>query len=64
MTVFLDTNILIYAHDEDAGERHQKARQLVDRLREEKELPFISIQVLQEMILLSMILQTGIIPRL
>ena len=50
MTVFIDTNILIYAHDEDAGERHQKARQLIDRLRTEEELPFISIQVLQEMI--------------
>jgi predicted nucleic acid-binding protein len=50
MTVFLDTNILLYAHDEDAGERHQKARRLIDRLRETGELPFVSIQVLQEMV--------------
>ena len=26
---FVDTNILIYAHDLDAGEKHDKASQLV-----------------------------------
>ena len=50
MTVFLDTNILVYAHDLDAGIRHQKAVELLERLRMEPELPFISVQVLQELI--------------
>jgi predicted nucleic acid-binding protein len=50
MTVFLDTNILVYSHDVDAGTRNKKARQLMATLREEKDLPFISIQVLQELI--------------
>jgi predicted nucleic acid-binding protein len=29
---FVDTNILIYAHDADAGAKHERARTLVEEL--------------------------------
>jgi predicted nucleic acid-binding protein len=29
---FVDTNILIYAHDRDAGVKHERARQLIEHL--------------------------------
>ena len=45
--VFLDTNILIYAHDRGAGERHEKARDLIDRLWWNRR-GVLSTQVLQE----------------
>ena len=48
MQVFIDSNILIYAQDKDAGERHQRARDLIRNLWESRELPAISVQVLQE----------------
>jgi predicted nucleic acid-binding protein len=60
MTVFIDTNILVYAHDEDAGERHQKARSLIEHARGENDIPFISIQVLQELI--SVLIRRGVPP--
>ena len=47
--VFVDTNILVYAHDRDAGLRHKKARELVHHLWMDKSLPYVSIQVLQEL---------------
>lgn len=47
--IFLDTNILIYAHDVDAGEKHTKAAQLVRKFWDRPEIPAVSIQVLQEM---------------
>ncbi len=47
--VFVDTNILVYAHDADAGERHQDALSKVTRLWGRAVLPSISIQVLQEL---------------
>jgi predicted nucleic acid-binding protein len=44
---FVDTNILIYAHDRDAGIKHDKARQiLTDLWNQEKGC--LSVQVLQE----------------
>lgn len=46
--VFVDTNILVYAHDADADEKHLKAKQLVTELWHRDTLPVISIQVLQE----------------
>jgi len=49
MTVFIDTNVLVYLHDADAGERHQKARTLIETAKSNDILPFISIQVLQEL---------------
>jgi predicted nucleic acid-binding protein len=44
---FVDTNILLYAYDAAAGEKHQAASALVDRLWRERR-GAISVQVLQE----------------
>jgi predicted nucleic acid-binding protein len=44
---FVDTNVLLYAHDDSAGEKHDQARALVERLWESRE-GCLSIQVLQE----------------
>jgi predicted nucleic acid-binding protein len=46
--VFVDTNILIYAHDRTAGRKHERARQLIERLWESG-LGVMSTQVLQEL---------------
>jgi len=45
--VFVDTNVLIYAHDRDAGLKHERAAGIVSDLWE-KENGIISVQVLQE----------------
>jgi predicted nucleic acid-binding protein len=45
---FVDTNILIYAHDQSAGEKHNRARQLIERLWASGE-GVLSTQVLQEL---------------
>lgn len=45
--VFLDTNILVYAHDASAGEKHELAREIVIDLWDSG-LGLFSIQVLQE----------------
>jgi len=47
-SVFVDSNILIYAQDEDAGERHFKARELITDCWHEKIKAAVSIKVLQE----------------
>jgi predicted nucleic acid-binding protein len=44
---FLDTNILIYAYDLDAGAKHVKSKAIVDELWETKS-GLLSTQVLQE----------------
>jgi predicted nucleic acid-binding protein len=44
---FVDTNILLCAYDVAAGERHEAAHSLVDRLWRERR-GAISVQVLQE----------------
>ena len=44
---FVDTNILIYAHDRAAGAKHKRARQVVGELWEARR-GVISTQVLQE----------------
>ncbi len=46
--VFVDTNILIYAHDASAGEKHRRARALVERLWDSR-TGVLSTQVLQEL---------------
>ena len=46
---FVDTNILVYAHDRDAGEKHNVGRQLVIELWQASEWPSLSVQVLQEL---------------
>lgn len=46
--IFVDTNILIYAHDSQAGVKYDRARELVDAAWHRPYPPAISIQVLQE----------------
>jgi len=41
--IFVDTNILIYAHDLDAGNKHDTALQLIRRFWERREIPTLSI---------------------
>ena len=45
---FVDTNILMYAHDKSAGEKHERARTLVEELWRERK-GVVSTQVLQEL---------------
>lgn len=45
--VFVDTNILIYAHDRDAGEKRARAAQALEQLWDER-TGRLSVQVLQE----------------
>src|SRR5262245_54595208 len=44
---FVDTNILMYAHDNAAGEKHERAKTLVEELWRERK-GIVSTQVLQE----------------
>ncbi|NPV79937.1 MAG: PIN domain-containing protein [Firmicutes bacterium] len=44
---FVDTNVLVYAHDVSAGEKHDRARELITKLWKSGN-GCISIQVLQE----------------
>ena len=44
---FVDTNVLVYAHDSSAGEKHEQAKSLVKNLWIEK-TGVLSTQVLQE----------------
>jgi predicted nucleic acid-binding protein len=44
---FVDTNVLIYAHDADAGRKHERATAILGDLWEEKS-GLLSMQVLQE----------------
>ena len=46
--VFVDANILVYAHDRDAGRKHTQARQRVTELWQAETMPWVSVQVLQE----------------
>lgn len=45
---FVDTNVLMYAHDAAAGEKHARARTLVEELWETR-AGVVSTQVLQEL---------------
>lgn len=47
--LFVDTNILVYAHDRQAGDRHACARNLIDGIWARREIPCVSVQVLQEL---------------
>ena len=49
-TVFIDTNVLIYAHDLDSGEKHKAAAKLLLGAWNEEVRPVISVQVLQELV--------------
>ncbi|MFZ0802413.1 MAG: PIN domain-containing protein [Terriglobales bacterium] len=48
MKYFVDTNILIYAHDLKAGIKHERARLLLDQLWDSQQ-GVLSTQVLQEL---------------
>lgn len=45
---FVDTNVLVYAHDAAAGRKHDLAAQLVERLWQDR-AAVLSTQVLQEL---------------
>jgi predicted nucleic acid-binding protein len=45
---FVDTNVLMYAHDTAAGQKHEKAKALVEELWETRS-GVVSTQVLQEL---------------
>lgn len=47
--IFIDTNILVYAHDIEAGVRHTIARERVTELWRRSLAPALSVQVLQEL---------------
>jgi predicted nucleic acid-binding protein len=47
VSTFVDTNILVYAHDTDAGRRHEVASALVRQLWDARD-GVLSTQVLQE----------------
>ena len=47
--IFVDTNILVYAHDRDAVGKHQAAKDRVASLWRLPVAPAISVQVLQEL---------------
>jgi predicted nucleic acid-binding protein len=44
---FVDTNVLIYAHDQSAGLKHERAKQLLSELWENRK-GCLSVEVLQE----------------
>jgi predicted nucleic acid-binding protein len=45
---FVDTNVLVYAHDSSAGSKHERARALVEELWRDRS-GVLSTQVLQEL---------------
>lgn len=47
--IFVDTNILVYAHDRDAEHKHHRAKERVACLWRLPVAPAISVQVLQEL---------------
>jgi predicted nucleic acid-binding protein len=44
---FVDTNILVYAHDTSAGDKHERARALMEQLWAARD-GCLSVQILQE----------------
>jgi predicted nucleic acid-binding protein len=44
---FVDTNILVYAHDTSAGDKHERARALLEKLWETRD-GCLSVQIMQE----------------
>jgi predicted nucleic acid-binding protein len=47
--LFIDTNILVYAHDVEGGVKHTRARALIEEKWHEPDSPCLSVQVLQEL---------------
>jgi predicted nucleic acid-binding protein len=48
-SVFVDTNILVYANDADAGGKHTRAVEVLEQLWSSDLRPTISVQVLQDL---------------
>jgi predicted nucleic acid-binding protein len=46
---FMDTNVLVYAHDTSSGAKHAVARKLVHDCWQTEPFPWLSVQVLQEL---------------
>jgi predicted nucleic acid-binding protein len=46
--IFLDANVLVYAHDRTEGRKHERAQEIVKECWAGPKPPKISIQVLQE----------------
>lgn len=46
--LFVDTNVLVYAHDLDAGKKHDVAASRIKELWNQDMAPSVSVQVLQE----------------
>jgi predicted nucleic acid-binding protein len=46
--LFLDANVLVYAHDPTEGCKHERARDFVKQCWDSEKPPKVSIQVLQE----------------
>jgi predicted nucleic acid-binding protein len=46
---FVDTNVIVYAHDFDAGNKHLRAQELIKEAWRKPYPPAISTQVLQEL---------------
>jgi len=44
---FVDTNVLVYAHDTSAGGKHERARALVEQLWDSRD-GCLSVQIMQE----------------
>ena len=42
-------NVLVYAHDLNAGEKHARAKALIEGFWQRREIPCLSVQVLQEL---------------
>jgi predicted nucleic acid-binding protein len=47
--IFVDTNILLYAHDIHEGAKHRVAKDFVQGWWERDESPTVSVQILQEL---------------
>ena len=48
--IFVDTNILVYAHDREAGRKHERAKALMMDAWSYVSPPWVSVQVLQELL--------------
>ena len=46
--IFVDTNILIYAHDSSEKGKHEKAKEKILELWHQAVQPVISVQVIEE----------------
>jgi predicted nucleic acid-binding protein len=60
--IFVDTNILVYAHDREAGRKHHLAKEHLKELWLRELPPAISVQVLQEFYVT--LIRKGVVPKI